>query len=227
MQTTVQTPRATVRERSLVLSYLGLRRSVGVIGIMLPIVLAVGKMIMDGPGLLDSLSAYYHTDTLPIALRDVWVGSLCALGVFLLSYRYSWQDDIAGDLAGICAIGLALFPTAAAAATPQQRLIGQVHIVLSAGLLLMMAYFALVLFRKTDRREPPTPRKLRRNRLYLLCGLIILVCLALLGLMQVQPVPASIRGLHPAFWLQALADWAVGLAWFVKGETLLKDRPAR
>ena len=222
MQTSVQTPRSLVRERSLVLSYLGLRKSVGVIGVLLPIVLAVGKMVVDGPGLLGSLSAYYYS-----GMRDVWVGSLCALGVFLLSYRYARQDDIASDLAGICAIGVALFPTAPVGATAQQRLIGQVHEVVAVGLLLMMAYFALVLFRKTDPHKPPTRQKRQRNRVYLICGLIILACLVLLGLLQFQPVPASLQALHPAFWLQSLAVWAFGLAWFVKGETLLKDIPTR
>lgn len=52
----------------------------------------------------------------------------------------------------------------------------------------------------------------------------VLICLALLGLMQVLPVPASLRGLHPAFWLQALAIWAFGVSWFIKGETIMKDK---
>ncbi len=217
MQTTVQT--TTQTRRSLVLSYLGLRRCVGVIGIALPIVLAVGKMVLDGPGLLDSLSAYYYS-----VMRDVWVGSLCAMGVFLLSYRYARQDDVAGDLAGICAISVALFPTAPVGATAHQHLIGTIHAVFGVGSLLIMAYFTLVLFRKTDRNEPPTRQKLQRNRVYLLCGLMILACLALQGLMQFQPVPAWVQGLHPVFWLETLAIWSFGLAWFVKGETLLKDK---
>lgn len=216
----MQTATTTKTAHPLVLSYVGLRRSVGVIGIMLPIVLAVGKILLDGPGLLDSLSAYYYSP-----MRDVWVGSLCAAGVFLLSYRYGWQDDIAGDLAGISAIGMALFPTAPTVVTdPRQILIGRVHAVFAASFLLILAYFALVLFRKTGRHQLPTRQKLRRNRVYLACGLTILICLALLGLMQVLPVPASLRQLHPAFWLQTLAIWSFGLSWFVKGETLLKDK---
>lgn len=232
MQTTTQTPRAPVRERSLVLSYLGLRKSVGVIGILLPIVLAVGKMILDGPlkgpGVLNSLSDYYYSMTRPIDLRDVWVGSLWALGVFFVSYRYALLDDVAGDLAGISAIGLALLPVApAVGATAQQVQIGRVHAVLAVILLLIMAYFALVLFRKTHAHKPPTPQKLQRNRVYLVSGLIILAALALMGVVHFLPMPASVVALHPIFWLQTLAIWAFGVAWFVKGETLLKDRAAR
>lgn len=226
--TTTQTPRAHVRERSLVLSYLGLRKSVGVIGILLPIVLAVGKMVLDGPGVLDSLSAYYYSRTHPIDLRDVWVGSLWALGVFFLSYRYGWLDDIAGDLAGISAIGLAILPVAPPPpTTAQQVLIGQVHAVLAVLLFLIMAYFALVLFRRTNPHKPSSPQKLQRNRVYVVSGLIILVSLALMGVVHFLRVPASVLALHPIFWLQTLAVWAFGVAWFIKGETLLKDKPTR
>ena len=148
MQTTVQT--STQTQRSLVLSYLGLRKSLGVLGILLTIVLAVGKMVIDNnPVLLDSLSAYYHS-----VMRDIWVGSLCAMGVFLFSYRYTLHDDVVADLAGLCAIGTALFPSAQAGATAEKQLIGQLHSVFGVGLLVFMAYFALVLFRKTDRNKP-------------------------------------------------------------------------
>lgn len=213
MQTTTQT------QRALVLSYLGLRKSLGVIGIALPIVLVVGKMILGSPGLLDSLSAYYYS-----GMRDVWVGSLCAIGVFLFSYRYARLDDVASDLAAISTIGTALFPTAPAGATAYQTLIGWAHAAFGVILLVILAYFALVLFRKTHRDKPPTPQKLQRNRVYLGCGITILACLALLGLTQFLPSLAWLQGFHPAFWLESLAIWAFGLAWFVKGEALLKDK---
>ncbi len=49
-------------EDSLVLSYLTLRTIVGAIGIALPFVLAIGKIVVDGPGLQNSMSDYYYTD---------------------------------------------------------------------------------------------------------------------------------------------------------------------
>ena len=92
-------------QNALVLSYLTLRRAVGCIGITLPFVLAFGKMLFESPGIFDSISYYYHS-----TMRDVFVGSLCAIAVFLLSYRgYGWQDDLASNFAGVCAIGIALF----------------------------------------------------------------------------------------------------------------------
>ena len=66
----------------LVLSYLELRKAVGIIGFALPFVLAFGKDLLQGPGIEGSISGYYYTD-----MRNVLVGSLCAIGVFLLSCR--------------------------------------------------------------------------------------------------------------------------------------------
>ncbi len=209
----------TSTQRSLVLSYLGLRKSVGITGVLLPIVLVVGKMLLQSPGLLDSLSASYYT-----VMRDVWVGSLCAIAVFLFSYRYAWLDDLAGDLAGVCALGIAFFPAAPVNATAQQMLIGVIHWVCSVIFFFTLAFFALFLFRKTDPKKKPTRQKLQRNRVYLVCGIAILVCMALLGLTTFLPGNSWLFTLHPVFWLESLAIWAFGVSWFVKGEALLKDQ---
>lgn len=206
-------------QRSLVLSYLGLRKCVGIIGITLPFVLVLGKLIFEGPGLLDSISAYYYS-----VMRDVFVGSLYAIAVFLFSYRYALEDDIAGDIAGVCAIGVALFPTPPQmGATAHQIQIGWVHTVFTGGLFLLLAFFALVLFRRTDAHRQPTPQKRQRNLVYLVCGIVIVACLVLLVLIRFLPANPSLQQLDPGFWLETLGIIAFGIAWFVKGETILKD----
>jgi hypothetical protein len=201
------------------LSYLGLRKAVGVIGILLPFVLAIGKWLIDGQGLLDSISASYYT-----SMRDVFVGSLWAIGVFLFSYRYARLDNIAGDIAGAAAIGVTLFPAAPDGATPHQMMIGVAHTVSAAVFYLTLAYFALVLFRKTNPTKPPTPRKLQRNRVYLLSGLAILLSLVLIVLVPYLPGSQWLQQHQVYFWLETLAVLAFGIAWFVKGETILKDQ---
>src|SRR2546422_1314512 len=107
---------------SLVLSYLGLRKAVGIIGTALPFVLALGKILLEGPGIQSSISSYYHT-----GMRDVFVGSLCAIAVFLISYHgYEQKDDIAGDLACVFALGVALFPTTPEInVTPRDKFVGR------------------------------------------------------------------------------------------------------
>lgn len=206
-------------ERSLVLSYLGLRKGIGIIGIALPFALAIGKMLLDGPGLLNSISLYYYS-----VMRDVLVGSLFATAVFLISYRYRRLDDLAGDLAGIAAIGLALFPGAPdTGATQQQMIIGMMHLAFAGVFFLTLAFFALVLFRRTDRKQQPTRQKLQRNRVYLASGIVIIVSFVLLVLLQFLPGNPQLQSLHPGFWLESLAIWAFGIAWFIKGETILRD----
>lgn len=49
------------QDNSLVLSYLGLRKAIGIIGISLPFVLAGGRMFLEEWGILSSISAYYYS----------------------------------------------------------------------------------------------------------------------------------------------------------------------
>lgn len=204
----------------LVISYLGLRKAVGCIGMALPFVVALGRAILDQPILQPTISDYYYT-----VMRDWFVGSLCAIGVFMMSYRgYDWRDRAAGKLASVFAIAAALLPTAGENVTWLAKLIGIVHFVCAAGLFSSLAAFCW-LFRKGDQRRP-TREKLLRNRIYAVCGVTILVCIGLIFVYG-----AFLRGtwwarLQPAFWLETIAILAFGFSWLVKGETILKDKPA-
>ena len=214
---TLSTP-GTDGQAALAHSYLFLRRAIGIIGLALPFVLIIGKLLIDGGGLLGSVSGYYYTD-----MRDVFVGSMCAVGVFLLAYRgHDLIDDVVADIAGVAAIGVALFPTTPAGPrTHTQQLVGDAHVVFAAVFFLSLAYFCLVRFRRSaDPR--PTGRKAARNGIYLGCGVIILVCLV-----SIVVVGLALHGgqpWHAVLWLESAATVAFGVAWFVKGETLLRDR---
>jgi hypothetical protein len=205
---------------TLVLSYLGLRKAIGIIGTSLPFVLAFGKMLLESPGIQSSISAYYYTD-----MRDVFVGSLCAIAVFLMSYRgYDRRDHLAGDLACAFAIGVALFPTTPEGnATSQTAVIGAIHIICAFSFFLTLAYFSLVLFRKTDPNKSPSRRKLQRNMIYTVCGYTILVSIAMIAILALFPHNAPVKKLDPFFWLESLAVVAFGISWLTKGETILKD----
>ena len=205
---------------SLVVSYLGLRKAVGIIGFTLPFVLAFGKMLLQGPGIQGSISGYYYTE-----MRDVFVGSLCAIGIFLMSCRgYDKRDEIAGWLACGFAIGVALFPaTPYLDADSRDILIGRVHYGFAALLFLTLAYFCLALFTQTDPEKIPTPQKLKRNALYRVCGCVILVCIALTAIVALPSVKPVVEKFSPVFWLESGAVVSFGVAWLTKGETILKD----
>ncbi len=125
-------------EISLVFSYLALRKAIGLLGIAFPFVLSLGALILFQTGIQSSLSSYYHT-----GMRDVFVGTLCVIGFFLLSYKgYERSDDIAGDLACVFAVGVALFPiTPDGVAASGAHLIGYVHLACAALFFLTLIYF--------------------------------------------------------------------------------------
>lgn len=206
-------------EDSPVLSYLGLRKAIGIIGIALPCVLVFGKILLEESGIQSSISSYYYT-----VMRDVFVGSLCAIAVFLMSYRYDRQDDIAGDLACAFALGVALFPTTPeVGATSGDKIIGALHLIFAASLFSILAFFCLVLFRKTDPSRTPTARKQQRNVVYAACGYTIIACIVLIVVVSFMPDDSFVQELNPVFWLETLAIVAFGISWFTKGEAILKD----
>jgi hypothetical protein len=202
------------------LSYQSLRRAIGIIGIALPFVLAIGEAVSQGRGIQETISAYYCTD-----MRNVFVGSLCAIGVFLMTYRgYDKRDLRAGRLACVFAVSVALFPTTPLInATPSDQRIGAVHLTCATLLFLTLAYFCWFLFTETDPKKSPTPRKLQRNIVYSACAIIIVVCIALVAVVKLSPLGTSLASLSPAFWLESTAIIAFGVSWLIKGDTILED----
>jgi hypothetical protein len=209
--------------QDLLISYLELRKAIGIIGMALPFVLSIGKCLLQGPGIQDSISCYYYTE-----MRNILVGSLCAIGVFLLSYRGYEGDEKFGRLACVSAIGVALFPTAPCICTTSgHTFIGRLHQSFAALLFLTLAYFSLCLFTKTvpGRENERTPQKLQRNKVYYCCGSIIIGCIILITVVELTSLKTHIEWLAPVFWLESLAIFVFGVSWFVKGEAILKDLP--
>ena len=170
-------------------AYRWLRRAIGVLGMVLPLALSWG--CRESAGLCTpatSISGYYHT-----SMRFLFVTVLVLLAVLLFAYPgYDEDDDVAGHLAGLFALGVAIFPTNAPGAGMDTR--AWIHVSCAAALFLLMAVFCLFLFRRTekDRKPPehrrsvlagargflrppkPAPaidgRKRARNALFLVCG---------------------------------------------------------
>lgn len=86
-----------------------LRLGVGAVGTLLPVTLILGNLIVGDKTIIpSSMSGSYYTST-----RNLFVGSLCALGVFLIGYRGDTRpQDLYTSLAGVCALLVAFFPTA-------------------------------------------------------------------------------------------------------------------
>jgi hypothetical protein len=206
-------------EAKLVISYLTLRRAIGFLGIGLPFVVSIGA------GIQSSISAYYYT-----VMRDVFVGTLCAIGVFLFSYKgYEPKDDVASNLAGLFAVGIALFPTSPCDPISSHcpfQLKYFLHGVFAVLLFGTFTYMSLFLFTKTDLSKKPTGKKLQRNSVYRACGYVMLSCLVAVpaaSLLLPEDLGDTLRIIQPVFWLESIAVVAFGISWLTKGEAILKD----
>ncbi len=209
-------------ESSLIISYLTLRKIIGILGAAFPFLLFLGALIFFGTGLQGSISGYYHT-----GMGDVFVGTLCIIGFFLLSYRgYERRDNIAGGLACLFAVGVALFPTTPDRATVGGLdIVGYVHLAFATLFFVTLIYFSLRLFTQTHKDRQPTRKKLQRNRVYKACGYVMSVCILLIIVYALLPndMALQVAKIMPIFWLEAIAIIAFGVSWLTKGEALLGD----
>jgi hypothetical protein len=101
----------------MVVDYLTLRAVIGLLAFFLvPVVYLgnwllftrhVGDCFLPNPRLPGSLSGYYYTH-----MRNLFVGAMCAMGIFLAAYRgFDRWDSRLTNVAGLAAICIALSPT--------------------------------------------------------------------------------------------------------------------
>ena len=202
-------------EKHVLVSYLTLRRVLGILGVALPFILALwGFALCECMEIQDAISDYYSLRT-----RDALVGVLFAMAWFLFAYEgHDNRDNIAGYLACFFALGVALFPNSG----PDWE--AALHFVSATGLFLVLAFFALFLFTKSDKpRHERSARKKNRDRIYVVCGVIMLVCIGSIGTYKWFLEDTFLSDIKPVFALQTLALWAFGVSWFVKGQTLWRD----
>ena len=195
-------------------SYLALRKAVGWIGILLPFVLMTGLIVLfREKTVLKTISLYYHSD-----MRDLFVGALCAIALFLFFYKgYSKWDNRAANLAAFFALGIAFFPTVPEG-PPDWK--AWIHFISASLFFITLSCFSMFLF--TKKNPNPTKNKLTRNKIYISCGVIMITCLVAILLFFVffeKKYPES----SLVFWLESLALIAFGISWLIKGGSLLKD----
>ncbi|MFD8706000.1 hypothetical protein ACFV1W_25930 [Kitasatospora sp. NPDC059648] len=200
-----------------------LRFGVGAIGVLLPPALPLGDWLADevtgrstGGFWPASMSAAYYTGT-----RDVFVGALCALGVFLVCYRFDRRDDRWSTAAGLFALGVALCPTAPGDPTGLQRTVGVFHLVFAALLFVMLALFCLYSF-----RNPRSTQPARVGAAYLAAGVLILVALVAAAVAGLSGFGAD-WAVRPMYLCEWVATWAFGAAWIGAAVELAAGRGGR
>jgi hypothetical protein len=199
----------------LIYSYLALRNSLGWIGILLPFALILGMLFLfEGSAIQKTISQYYYT-----GMRDVLVGSLCAIALFLFFYRgYTKWENRAANLAALFAIGIAWFPTSE---TDPQTLTGNIHFLCAAVFFVILAIFSIFFFTKSV--PHPTKQKLKRNKIFLGCGLVMFACLVAI-IIYFKFVHTENSDSHFVFWAESIALISFGVSWITKGGTLYPDK---
>jgi magnesium-transporting ATPase (P-type) len=213
----------------LLISYLTLRKAVGILGFILPIALVAGSAIVGNcEEVQSSISNYYHT-----AMRDIFVGILCAIALFLFTYNgYDKRDKYAAQLGSVCALGVAFFPTSILIPLPtcnilpvmQSQFIGTLHLLFATLFFLNLAYFSLFLF--TESKGDMTPEKEKRNLIYRICGIVMVACIVLITvyIFLLEKKLANPAKYDVIFYLETVALWAFAASWLVKGEMFIADK---
>ena len=187
-------------------SYVFMRFVIGLLGFLLPPLLVfLEPIVFDGqPYPRGSISAYYYS-----GVRELFVGMLCAIGVFLVIYKLTdrTRESRVSTYAGLAVIVVALFPTgkpgAKVPATPLQDLLGEglvegIHFCF-AGVFIFLLGLICRLFGK---------HRPERRRLHYACAVVIGLALALAVIAGTTGEPD--KGILLAEWI---AVWAFAISW--------------
>jgi hypothetical protein len=193
-------------------TYMGLRRAVGLIGILLPFVLMLGNyLIFKGPIVLRSISSYYHSN-----MHDVFVAALCAMALFMFFYSgYGRRERWAGILAGSLTMGVVFFPTTLAGPTD---LIGGLHYACAGLLFLLLAWISLFHF---PRKRPGAVKQVT-DVVQVICGVLMIACVAAIGLYYAF-YRVEGRDTCFVFVAETVALVAFGTSWLTEGLDLKRE----
>jgi hypothetical protein len=196
-------------------SYVFTRFAIGLLGVVLPPLLVFFEpALFDGlPAPRGSLSAYYYS-----GLREVFVGGLWAIGVFLIVYKFldfSWES-LLSSLAGAAAVLVGVFPTErpgdGVTPTPFQVKLGEdvvtaIHYGAAVAFIALLVPIVLFFARDEGRRGHHNWRGF-----HTVTAVLILAGAALAAFAGITGGPD--KGVLFGEWI---AIWAFGASWLVKG----------
>ncbi len=210
-----------------IISYLNMRRMIGILGIGLPLIVVMGGLIQNRGFLGDSISSYYYTN-----MHDFFVGLICSMGLFLISYRgYQRIDHNTGTISGILALGTVFFPTANGKSEIikvgvfqiNDNISRYIHLSFASLFLISLAFMSIFIFTRSG-SEPLTKEKKKRNLVYMICGYIILFSILCMTVFEIALQNTFIATLRPILILESLSLLSFGISWLIKGETFFRDK---
>jgi uncharacterized membrane protein len=216
-------------------SYLLIRKVVGIIGILLPIILIIGEasFLKGSVQVRGSLSAYYHT-----SMQDIFVGSLCITGLLLITYMAGMPatlDFWFSLIAGVAVLVVAFFPTwrpgiphgaplcgsnpSPPGCSPIEQALGegltaQFHAVAAAVFILSLAVISFLF----AHREKKYNNSETWKWFHIFCGVAILAAVAWVGIGGALKI--HIWELTPLYLGEIISVWAFGASWLLKSTDL-------
>ena len=195
------------------------RAILGWLGMALPIIVAILALVfncLNGRLVPDSISATYYLDPCITPFMII----LGASGIFLICYNgYDKQDDIICTLAGIFGLFICIFPCSATALANvgmfqlPRDISGLIHNLSAVIFFLLLAYNSYFLFTKGG--DNPTPKKLKRNLIYRICGIGMVASFLLL-------IPGNIFHIYGMTWfVETIALAFFGISWLTKADIYL------
>ncbi len=172
-----------------------------------------------------SISYYYYTN-----LREIFTGTLCAVGLFLIRYKGHgnvsiWKNDnLLTNIAGFMAIGVALIPTSPN--HPSEKVytiipydaafLGYLHYGFAAVLFGTFSILAINVFTIGQENQVNTPVSIiNENNIYRFCGYSIILFLIMV------PISAHChRFKYATLLFEGLSLLVFGIAWLIKGRAL-------
>ncbi len=188
-----------------VFDYRALRLLVGLIAFLLPFVVSIVSAAR-----LPSISASYYTNA-----RDAFVGMMFVVSAFLWAYNgHTPTEAWTSKVASIAAALIALFPTNCYVCNVDTSSV--IHSVTAAVLFSILAFFCFSPFRV--KIKGAEGKKGRRNKVYLLCGWVMVACIFVMGVFKLDVLQEAGNHLRITYWGEAIALVAFGFAWIVAGK---------
>jgi|SRR4051812_35321416 hypothetical protein len=232
-----------------VIKFTNMRHCIGLLGLALPFIIVLQVKCMGTCHYMqDSISHYFYTFSAP------WfVGILWGLGLVLIFYPTPPEKDtlyfgcplgickvlkpkldgILTTIAGFCSICVSLVPTnnsksleACANFTyPYSDFRAGIHYAAAAGMLLIFSYMSICIFTRTDDKHWRENKwKVRRNNVYMFCGIITFLSVATAGALAIAERCFHVNVYAKStYWLEVGALVPFGFSWLVKGGFILTD----
>lgn len=210
------------------LTFRKLRRAIGWLGMGLPVVLILLSLLpYFDTQIQPSISDYYYTH-----FREIFVGVLCAVSLFLIRYEghkgnVFWKnDDRMTNIAGLMALGVAIFPTNRDDGAYFEKMyslvphsadwVGQLHYAFAAAFFVILAVMSIKVFTLGQKDNPEVQESSwNENHIYRICGYIMLMCVAFIPVNMVVKIHS-----HTTLIMETVALFAFGISWLIKGRAL-------